>query len=461
MIKAPNLQWIGTCTYAVLLVFSVLFFVERVGFMDLSFHLFSIIKDGEFAIQNNRFVAFFTQLFPLLSSKAGLSLSVVMKLYSASFIILNFTCFIILAFVLKSWRYGVIMVLLNVLMVTHTFFWAQSELQQGLPILIIYFGLIEYYLKLEERDIKYYVLQGFMQVLLLVLVFAHPVIFIPAVFLYVFYMYRDSINRKYYGMNMGVFIALLGIKTIFFSTAYDTQAGGSALNLLTFFPNYFTHQSNYNFVRYVINDYYFLIIGAIAIGLFYMRSKRWFELLLSGGFFIAYLLLVNLSYPGGEHQFYLENLYLPLTIFVAFPLVYDLMPKLKMSYAAYALILVVTIRLADIYYTHNFYEERVDYLYGLIDEVQAGDNTKVLLKEREADKEALMMTWAVPYEVWVLSTYRDQQSSSIILTENVNEKSYIQQYSTKFSATWGDFEYNSLPEPYFVFKDYSNYVIRQ
>ena len=53
------------------------------------------------------------------------------------------------------------------------------------------------------------------------------------------------------------------------------------------------------------------------------------------------------------NQFYLENLYLPLTIFVAFPLVYDLMPKLKMSYASYALILVVTIRLADIYYTHR------------------------------------------------------------------------------------------------------------
>ena len=128
MIKTPNLKWIGTCTYSVLLVFSVLFCVERIGFMDLSFHLFSIIKDGEFAIQNNRFVAFFIQLFPLLSSKVGLSLSGVMKLYSPSVIILNFTCFIILAFVLKSWRYGVIMVLLNVLIVTHTFFWAQSEL---------------------------------------------------------------------------------------------------------------------------------------------------------------------------------------------------------------------------------------------------------------------------------------------------------------------------------------------
>ena len=129
MIKTPNFKCIGVCAYAILITFSILFFVERVGFMDLSFHLFCIIKDGDFAIQNNRFVAFFTQLFPLLSSKAGFGLTVVMKLYSASFIILNFTCFIILAFVLKSWRYGVIMVLLNVLMDTHTFFWAQSELQ--------------------------------------------------------------------------------------------------------------------------------------------------------------------------------------------------------------------------------------------------------------------------------------------------------------------------------------------
>ncbi|MDG1296985.1 MAG: hypothetical protein P8P48_07595 [Saprospiraceae bacterium] len=150
-----------------------------------------------------------------------------------------------------------------------------------------------------------------------------------------------------------------------------------------------------------------------------------------------------------------------MTIFIAFPLVYDLMPKLKMTYAAYALILVVVIRLADIYYTHDFYEERVDYLYGVIDDVKSDSNSKVVLKEREADKEALMMTWAVPYEVWVLSTCRDQESASIILTPNVDGKSYIQQYSTKFSATWGDFDYNSLPQQYFVFKDNSNYVIRQ
>lgn len=327
--------------------------------------------------------------------------------------------------------------------------------------MVLYFGLIEYYLKLEDRSIKYHAVQVAIQVLLLVLVFAHPVIFIPAIFLYIFYMFQDKWNRTYYGMNLAVFIAFLGIKTVFFNTAYDTQAGGSALNLLTFFPNCFMHQSNYNFIRYVINDYYFLILGALAIGVFYVRFKRWFELLLSGGFFLAYLLLVNMSYPGGEHQFYLENLYLPLTIFVAFPLVYDLLPKLKVSHTGYLFVLVVIIRLADIYYTHTFYEERVDYLYGVIDDVKSDSNSKVVLKERESDKEALMMTWAVPYEVWVLSTYRDQESASIILTPNVDEKSYIQQYSTKFSATWGDFEYNSLPEQYFVFKDNSNYVIRQ
>lgn len=52
---------IGSLTYIVLGILALVFYLERTAFLDISFHLFYILKDGDFAIQNNRFAAALTQ----------------------------------------------------------------------------------------------------------------------------------------------------------------------------------------------------------------------------------------------------------------------------------------------------------------------------------------------------------------------------------------------------------------
>ncbi len=63
---------IGIITYAILLLFSVFFFKERTVFLDVAFHIFQIVKTGDFTIQAGRFGAALTQIFPLASAKVGL-----------------------------------------------------------------------------------------------------------------------------------------------------------------------------------------------------------------------------------------------------------------------------------------------------------------------------------------------------------------------------------------------------
>lgn len=93
---------IGIFTYGVLLILSILFYKERTAFADISYHLFAILKDGTFAIQNNRFGAAITQLVPLVGSKLGLSLKAIAISYSIAFALLYLLIFIIICEYLKN-----------------------------------------------------------------------------------------------------------------------------------------------------------------------------------------------------------------------------------------------------------------------------------------------------------------------------------------------------------------------
>ena len=168
-----------------------------------------------------------------------------------------------------------------------------------------------------------------------------------------------------------------------------------------------------------------------------------------------------MSYPGGEHQFYLENLYLPLSIFIAFPLVFDFADRFDPKFILPVLLLIVGIRLGDIYYTHHSYSDRVDYITSMIDDAVAEGKTKQLVKENAEHKEKMLMTWASSYETWVISTCKYGQSTSLLITDDIDSKRYIQGYNDKFCVKWGDFSYSDLPSNYFIFNDNSNYIVRE
>src|SRR5688572_6642136 len=85
----------GTFTFLLLGILSVIFYQERVVFIDIAFQLFHMLKDGTFAIQHNRTGAFLTMSFPLLASKLGLPLKLVMLSYSAGFIAYYFAIFLL------------------------------------------------------------------------------------------------------------------------------------------------------------------------------------------------------------------------------------------------------------------------------------------------------------------------------------------------------------------------------
>ncbi len=448
----------GTFVYAFFLFLAVYFFIERTAFVDIAFHLFSIFKDDGFAIQNNRFVAFITQLFPLISFKLGVDLKLIAIFYSVSFVILYAAIFYIITVVLKSWRFGFAMILMNTIMVTHTFYWIQSELQQGLAFLVLFFAVLYHFLERTDKE-KNFFLEWVLVILIFFLVFAHPLMIFPFTFLALYFAVSKKEHFKNYLYYLFLFLSFFAIKYVFFKTYYDSNAMLGLDNIKRLFPDYFTLESNKKFIKYVISDYYFLPIAVVFVSVFYIVKKQYLKFILTSGSFMFYLMLVNVSYPNGADQFYIENLYLPLSIFIVFPLAFDIIGRIKPVYFSLIFSVFLIIRLADIYGTHEIYTERVNFLSHLIEDSDKSESKKLIIQETEEIKKKTIMSWSTPYEIWLLSTIKNGKSSSIIITENAKDLEWTLPYNNKFVTRWGAFDYSKLPSQYFIFQDTSKYVI--
>ena len=450
---------IGSIVYFLLALLSLYYYLERTVFLDISYHLFFIIKDGFYAIQNMRFGAFVTQTFPLLGTKLGLDLESIMKLYSVGFEIYYFLIFALCILWTKSYRFALVMLLFSVLMVTDTFYWIQSEFPQGLAILVLLFSYL-YFISTKKNDLngetsyaQYFI--GFLFVISLV--FFHPLMLIPFSFFVLFFYYDGSVNKKLLMFISASFFAIFIFKSIFFRTAYDRTSLSVLKNIYLLFPNYIFIETNKDFLISAIQDYYFLILGLAGVLFYYFKEGQRMKFLLVAGYFIAYLLLINVSYVACKEPFYIENLHLPLSLFVIVPLVFDFTKTFTARKIIIALVFVCLIRVIHIGFSNGPYTDRLNYLSSILEETAENENKKLILKSSDFSMDTLYLPWASPYEFWLLSTISTGETRSILIMDDPQEMAWTRAAQNKFLTKWGVFDYNELPEKYFPFKDKSSY----
>lgn len=446
-----TIKILGVLVYVLFAIMSLMFYKERVVFIDLAFHAFCILKDGAVAIQNFRFVSFLTQLFPLVTSFLDFDLSVVMKSYSLSFVVVNAVLFFLIM-LNKGWRWAIVLLLFDTLLVRHTFYWTQSELQVGIPLLIYGLSLIEHRFKSKDTDSKVRWIDVILPVILFGSAFSHPLVIFPITFIYVYFcIKRQSFKHEYFGSYL-MFLAFYFIKYFFFKTSYDSSAMSGVSNILKTFPDYFYNQSSLNFYDYLVQDYYVFLLAYFAVALFFLIKKKYLMILFITISLVGYFTLVNVSYPDGPDQFYIENLYLPATLFLAVPISFDIIDD-KKPWFTIILGIFILIKIFNIYSDHTDYTNRVNYLRSIIEESEIAAEDKIVYREGELDYEKLIMNWGFPYEVWLLSTEELNKTKSLALVPKDDDKSWAFNDKDKFLVTWGFFKYSELPKKYFIFEE--------
>jgi len=334
------------------------------------------------------------------------------------------------------------------LFVSDTFYWIQSELPQGLALIVVLFAIASS----QKNNVRPFSL-GLIIPGLFAVGFAHPLLLFPTMFLLVFFFFKKEIieRRMIYAMAF-FYLVILFLKNTAFKTQYESQAMDGTDNFARFFPNYLDIYSNKHFLKNCAVKYYWVPVISIGIAVVYVLKKQFAKLLLFIGFLIAYLLLINVSYPDPATQdFYLENLYLPISVFIAVPLIFDIFPSLNSQrLAVFTISLIVISGLFRIYLNHKPYTNRLNWERHFL---ARHINEKIIVSDKKIPLDTLLMTWGTPYEFWLLSTIETGKTASIIISDHPDGLVWATDKNQSFLTTWGAYPYNELPGQYFNFKD--------
>ena len=466
-LTSPALRKMGYLFWMVLLVFSVRYYEERVIFVDCAFQLFEVLNYGSFQIYASRFTSVLTQAVPLLFSKLGLPLHWSLISYSVGFIVLYGLIYHLIVRYLKNDLLGWIMIFFFSLLVFESFYYPVAELKLGIVFVILFYAIL---LKYPQPPLPILLL---LCLITIPVCFTHRLVFASYAFLGIFFLLNNkALRNKYF---LGLFVFALGVITIqskYFTNWYDRAKQEEFWsNYEKFYPNFHQIPSHQTFFEACLHHYYFFPILLIiaSFGYLFHTFKRhdkiafpFLKLVLILGFSISYITVLHLSAPTIFHRFYHETNYLPLSLVITIPFLFDFIPaygKHKILFFIFGIILLI--RLNTIYANHKIYTKRLAWMEEKMEIGHQQGHHKIIIPAEEAPFKKHTMDWAVSYESLLLSTSRrPNQPASILLTskdhrqhECVLKKSncYMTTFKTQFSDEFFESGALWLPDEKYIY----------
>lgn len=387
-------------TMLVLLVFAWHFYLERVAYYDLAYDLFTYLRTKQTFIAPMRFVSIATQYPTLVALRAGWPLDQLMRLYSVTSTLCYLAVFLACAYWLRNEHVALVLVLLFVLLASRTFYSAQSELPQSLAALLLFYAGIA-----RQAPVRLRLSTLALAALVPVFIFGHPLCILPFLFMWA---YDWLLNRRfrdwgYYGLlALALGLYQLRFKLMTPGSYEDTQMTFTP-NLLQYFPHYLSLESFRTFWHLCRTDFIALPVLLAVLSVFYLRQRTWLaglRLALVGSFVAGYVFIVNVSKPGYTEATYLENIFLPLTLFVAIPFAMELLPALERRWqgrgpalATGLLLVLLGARLVLVWYRHESYTAYQRWLAHLTTYTRQFPERKFLLWPDNVDPHRLRAGW--------------------------------------------------------------------
>jgi hypothetical protein len=440
----------GIAAWLLLLAMAMLFYKERILFLDASFVLFHIIREGTFCIQVYRFGDAIMQLLPVLSFKAGLPLKDLIMSFSVSPVLIGFGAYVICGSVLKEYRFALVILLTNILFAADTFYWPISQIPQGIAFLMLVLSLLNGKTVNEIRFTKWSLIAA----LLILLAFFHPLMSVIILFtLCFFWLSGNSVfDRKTLVYIAAIFFISLAVKLFFFNASYDRYSLSGLKNFVRLYPDYLHLYSNERLLHNCLTKYCWLPVIFIGIAVFYVRTAQWKKLVFIPAAVLGYILLINVTYPTAETPgFYIENLYLPVALFLALPLLFDVLPAIRIHRMALPVLLLIMVTgCARIYTTHTAYTARLQWERDFLK--QNGDR-KTVAPATMPGARVLQMTWGTCYEFLLLSVAEQGKPASIIIDDQPAKYEFATTEKKVLVVNWDRFPYTAVNNKYFHFTD--------
>lgn len=444
--------------YSALSFLAIYFVEERILFADAAYQLFSVLRTDDLAIQAQRYGAGFVQFFPLMAARWGMELKGVMIVYSFAFVLVHIVGYLWIRYGIQQAKMAWVCLFFSITMMTHTFYWIQSEFIQGIVFTLVFFASI---LRVHQNKIRTGLDVIWYPFAIITILYFHPLLFILFVFLLGYYALQKAISTKKIAAIGVIFIIGFLLKSFILpKPQYDSQALGHLQNFITLFPNYWTIPSSKNFLLYLVRDYYLVLGLLIAVNIYFIKHKKWWSLLWIDGAWFAYLLLINVCFYQAEiDQFYIESQYLPLSIFLLVPFADKLLPALshKRNFII-AMFAIAVIRVGHIAASSGIYTEKVAWLRDFLDKTKSLPHQKLIINETKLPRETVFLPWGLTYEAFFLSILdHPERVATYAVYWNPDELRWIMGNSNTFGTAWGQFPYDEFRPHLFPLQDTSNF----
>jgi hypothetical protein len=188
---------LGHFSALVFIIFSIVFYEERLFAFDSAYYFFKMLTNEGFNIEHNRSISYTSQLMPVLAIRSGASLKTVSILYSLSFMLFYYAIYIVHAYVLKNPQTGMLLFLILILSTRFKHYNAVSEVTATMALSSLFVGWVWTWDTLR----RFKVLQKTLIAILLLCVnwTGHPIIFLPITgFLGFYLVYRNKWRDPYF-----------------------------------------------------------------------------------------------------------------------------------------------------------------------------------------------------------------------------------------------------------------------
>jgi len=407
---------LGYAVWATMLLLSLVFYKERAFFMDAGFQLFNLINEEAIQIYHYRFVTALPQVLPYFLLKLGAPLWALAMSFSASYILFYLLVYHLLVKYLNNDRLGWVLVFLFTLISFDTFYHIQSEFYLGLSLLLLTFGIA-----LRYPELRGWRAWAAMLPLMVSVGFSHKLSLIFFLFLWLFFGWsHKKLRHRRYLVFLAVFVVIAVFKSVFFTNWYEAaKQVDFRNNWATFFPDFHTIPANFIFLKYCLLYYYMLPALLLAVSVFYFMKKEWLKPALMWAFSIGFLMLYNISDPQAPYRFYSEVTYLPLSIFVAVPFLFDMVQgsaaKKWGGLTGVFLTGLMLLRLATIAWNHRTFDRLFTWVETTVENSGQLGTNRFLLKKENAPMDTVIMEWGVPFTAMHLSALESPQSAKTLL----------------------------------------------
>lgn len=382
---------LGFFVFAALFVFSLVFYKERMLFSDNAFQSFLLINEGYPRVMTNRWPAVIFRILPWLGLKLGVSLSVILMLFSMSFVIVQFICWWMLRFVFENKKLALLWIGVILFGTTETFYWCSSDLLSAIGFSLLGVGAWVYFSKSWLR-------YGLFIAMSITALFLHSLVLFPMLFLLAFQWIIKEVKRRDL-MGMAAVFCLLWLgKHHFLSNWYDIAKSEE------FWANWNLYKTNLLdipahkilfkelFLKYVI--WIILLISALFC---WIKRRQALIAIMSIIFVLGYILIIHIGNASGTFSFYREASYVPITLALTMNVIYFIGIKRKNLLFG----VLVMISLVQIILFLFPFKDRMGVLRS---ELNQSDCAKTIVKDQVFLDKGLEMTWAIPFETLLISS---------------------------------------------------------